>query len=268
MKQYLTINEFAKLRNVNVNSIRYYEKLGILTPARVDPHTQYRYYLPEQLVLLDTILLCIQFGIPLKNMKGYIDENGSLNGKQIFEDGKRSMEQKIADMQVSLDLAEYNLKTLEENQKCFGKKGIYTRTIGERYLLTEPFQGQWDDLIQKEKSAVRLFQEAQDAHMSPVFPAGILANLEAKPFSFSFFVQVLKPPKQKDRIIHLPRAEYYCTQIDLTPGTDISGLLEEHFPPSGVRTAIISNMLMNKLYFNSRHSEIQISSQEVNPGLP
>ena len=33
MKQYLTISEFAGLRNVNINSIRYYEKQKFLMPA-------------------------------------------------------------------------------------------------------------------------------------------------------------------------------------------------------------------------------------------
>jgi len=30
MKNYFTISEFAKLRNININSLRYYEKLGLL----------------------------------------------------------------------------------------------------------------------------------------------------------------------------------------------------------------------------------------------
>lgn len=261
MKQYLTINEFAKLRNVNVNSLRYYEKLKILMPARIDPQTRYRYYLPEQLVMLDMILLCIKFGIPLKNLKEYIDETGGLNGKQIFEDGKRVMQEKIDDMQASLNLAEFNLKMLEQNQKCCDKKGIYTREIEERFFLTEPFLGQWDDLISKERTAMELFQTAQESNMMPVFPAGILVNCKPDPAAFSFCVQVLKPSGHDDRILYLPRAHYLCMQIDLTSKTNISEVLADHFPMSGLKTVLISNMLMNKLYFNSRHSEIQICEQ-------
>lgn len=32
MKKYFTISEFAKLRNININSLRYYEKIGVLKP--------------------------------------------------------------------------------------------------------------------------------------------------------------------------------------------------------------------------------------------
>ena len=79
MKQYLKIHEFAKLRNINMNSLRYYEKLEILKPAYIDSRTKYRYYLPEQLVLLDTITLCIRLGVPLKSLKDYMDEYGILD---------------------------------------------------------------------------------------------------------------------------------------------------------------------------------------------
>lgn len=263
MKQYLTINEFARLRNVNANSIRYYEKLKILTPAKVDPRTGYRYYLPEQLDLLDIILLCIQFDIPLKTLKGYIDENGGLDGKRIFEDGKRIMQEKISEMEAWLHLAEFNLDALEQNQKCSDKKGIYTRVIEERYLFSEPFCGQWDDLLQKEKTVIKLFQTAQEEHMMPVFPAGILVSPAGG--EFSFFLQVLRPPEDDPRILCLPKADYACMQTDLTPDTDISRLLKENFSSSCTETAVISNMLMNKVYLNSRHSEIQVRISGTKP---
>lgn len=258
MKDYLTINEFARLRNVNANSIRYYEKLKILMPAWIDPQTKYRYYLPEQLDLLDTITLCIKLGRPLKNLKHYIDENGRLDGRKIFEDGKRVMQEKIADMQTGLELTQFNLEALERNQQYSDHQGIYSREIEERYFFIKTFCGNWNDLLQKEKTAMDLFQYAQDLNMVPVFPAGILVDGEASPASFSFFVQVLHPVENDSRILHLPKAKYFCLQVDLTSKTDLSKLLAENFPQFSKRNVIISNMLLNKMYLNGRHSEIQI----------
>lgn len=59
MKYGFTISEFAKLRDININSLRYYEKIGVLKPAYTDSNTGYRYYTPDQLSVLDMILLCI-----------------------------------------------------------------------------------------------------------------------------------------------------------------------------------------------------------------
>lgn len=47
MNHYFTISKFARLRGIDINSLRYYERLGILTPAYTDPHTRYRYYTAE-----------------------------------------------------------------------------------------------------------------------------------------------------------------------------------------------------------------------------
>ena len=78
MKNYFTISEFAKLRNININSLRYYEKLGLLKPAYIDENNGYRYYSAEQVSLLNKIILCIQLGIPLKDMVAFLDEDGNL----------------------------------------------------------------------------------------------------------------------------------------------------------------------------------------------
>ena len=76
MNRYFTISKFARLRGIDINSLRYYERLGILIPAYTAPHTRYRYYTAEQLSILDMILLCINLGVPLKELKAYFDEAG------------------------------------------------------------------------------------------------------------------------------------------------------------------------------------------------
>lgn len=258
MKQYLTISEFAKLRNVDVNSIRYYEKLKILLPAWIDPQTKYRYYLPDQLVLLDIIILCIRLGIPLKDLQKYVDSSGSLDKRSILEDGKAAMQKRVAEMQLGLELIQFNLDNMEQNQAYSDNMGIYMREIPERFLIEKPFIGSWSDVGQKENAAMELFQYAQEHDLSPVFPAGILIHPDAAPNTFSFFFQVLHPSSGENGIIHIPAGTFACIQADLTPDTQLLELLEKHFPRQNQGTVLISNMLLNKLHFNSRHSEIQV----------
>ena len=256
MRQYLTIREFAKLRNIDVNSLRYYEKLNILAPAWVDPKTKYRYYVPEQLVTLDIIILCIRLGIPLKQLREYIDEGGRIDKRRILEDGKAAMQDRIAEMQLGLELIQFNLDTMERNQRYSDRAGVYPREFPERYLVRAPFKGNWEDLGEKESAAMELFQLAQDRGLAPVFPAGILV-CPGESGPFSFFFQVLHPLPGED-VLRVPAGTFSCMQIDLTPDTPILELLSENFPRPGRKMAIISNMVLNKLHFNSRHSEIQV----------
>lgn len=259
MNKYLTISEFAGLRNVNINSIRYYEKQKILLPAWVDPETKYRYYLPEQLNVLDAILLCIRLGIQLKDLKQYVDKEGQLDEKRILEQGKEMLEKRLSSIECGLEITQFNLDNLNKNQKYSHETRVYTREIGERYLLEAPFYGKWDDLIQKEKSVMDLFHDAQEADMAPVFPAGILVHCDVQPVQFSFYVQVLHPPKSHKRVVTIPPGSFLCFQADLTHDTDIMKLLCEKTDMNGIRTVIVSNMLLDKLHYSSRHSEVQIT---------
>lgn len=86
---YFTISEFGKLRNVNINSLRYYVKIGILKPDHVDAGTGYRYYSPDQLPILDVILLCLDFGMPMKELKSYISDDNFINNSKLFEVGRQ-----------------------------------------------------------------------------------------------------------------------------------------------------------------------------------
>ena len=45
----LTIGRFGRLCGLSVHTLRHYDDVGLLTPARVDEATGYRYYLPDQL---------------------------------------------------------------------------------------------------------------------------------------------------------------------------------------------------------------------------
>ena len=44
----ITIQGFAKLCGCNTQTLRYYDRIGLLAPARVDEWTGYRYYDKEQ----------------------------------------------------------------------------------------------------------------------------------------------------------------------------------------------------------------------------
>ena len=103
MNQYLSIGEVAKARGVNVQSLRYYEKLGILVPAYINPENGYRYYSLEQIMILDTIILCVDLGIPLKNLKNYVDEDGQLKFEQLLQDGRQLARKKIQKIEEKIN---------------------------------------------------------------------------------------------------------------------------------------------------------------------
>ncbi len=54
-KEFYLVGEMARLAGLSIGTLRHYDQIGLLVPARVDPHTNYRYYRAEQLLQLNLI---------------------------------------------------------------------------------------------------------------------------------------------------------------------------------------------------------------------
>jgi DNA-binding transcriptional MerR regulator len=61
-----SIGDFAAVGRVSVRMLRHYDAIGLLTPAKTDPATGYRYYEADQLRRLNRIIalkdLCLTLG--------------------------------------------------------------------------------------------------------------------------------------------------------------------------------------------------------------
>jgi DNA-binding transcriptional MerR regulator len=69
------IGTVAKLAQVSVRTLRYYDDLGLLRPAHVDPFTGYRYYTPDQVLRLHRILVLRDLGVPLAEAGRLVDDD-------------------------------------------------------------------------------------------------------------------------------------------------------------------------------------------------
>jgi DNA-binding transcriptional MerR regulator len=70
----LSIGDFARHGRVSVRMLRHYDAIGLLRPARVDPHSGYRGYEVEQLFRLNRIVALKDLGFTLDQVGAIIDE--------------------------------------------------------------------------------------------------------------------------------------------------------------------------------------------------
>ena len=258
MDNYFLISEFAKLRDININSLRYYEKLGILKPAYVDERTGYRYYATEQLPLLNNIILCVQLGISLKEMATYIDGEGNLQTQRLLEQGKIVAQKRITEMQNNLKYIEHSLKNMEENKEFVNKEGTYTRNIRERRIITtDSYSGKLD--VKKVVSKIsELYKIAQKNNFFPILPAGQILELDkAGKVSIRFFLEILNCEDEYPRVEVLPAGEYSCVQLVLEPETDLEKRVRENWNIKQDSRIIIDNIVLDKYSFGTKSSELQ-----------
>lgn len=260
MKNYYTISEFAKLRNININSLRYYEKLGLLKPAVVDVNTGYRYYSAEQVSVLNKIILCIQLGIPLKEMVQFLDEEGNLQSQLLLEQGKIIAQKRIREMQNNLDYIEYSLKNIEENKVFMLQTGIYERYFEERKVMITDYYTDIDILEPKRflSEISNIYKYAQKKGMFPILPAGQIMHLETNgEMRFCFFLEILNCDNTEEKVLTIPAGTYPCVRVELDPTLDFLKVIEENWKGEGAKTIVVNNVMLEKYSFETRPSELQ-----------
>jgi DNA-binding transcriptional MerR regulator len=94
-----TIGQMARLHQIPVKTLRYYDEINLFKPFRVDAHTGYRYYIADQFELLNTIVYLRTLGIPIKEIQHHLqtrDLNAFLN---LLQTQLATTENRIAELQ-------------------------------------------------------------------------------------------------------------------------------------------------------------------------
>jgi len=89
------IGEFAALSGVSVKTLRFYDQIGLLQPATVDPRTRYRHYLPQQLQELASIRALQDLGASLQDIR-------RMKRRELLEKLREGAERSMASAQRSL----------------------------------------------------------------------------------------------------------------------------------------------------------------------
>ena len=74
----ITIQGFAKLCGCNTQTLRYYDRIGLLTPAKIDEWTGYRYYEEEQALLFVKIKNLQQADFSIEEIKALLPGDDDL----------------------------------------------------------------------------------------------------------------------------------------------------------------------------------------------
>ena len=75
----LTIGEFARLCRLTIVALRHYDKVGVLTPAEIDPTTGYRYYRAEQVDAALRIGLLRSLDVSLADLRRLVSGSATLD---------------------------------------------------------------------------------------------------------------------------------------------------------------------------------------------
>src|SRR5579884_868813 len=149
----LKIRDFARLAEVSMTTLRYYDEIGLLKPIHVDPETGYRFYTMDQLPHLHRILAFKELGLGLTQIAEILDEGISAEGLQgMLRLRQAQIQQQIQAQQEQLVRVEARLRSLEQGGSLPNYevvlKAVKPITGVSLHLTTEmAYRRYWVDII-------------------------------------------------------------------------------------------------------------------------
>jgi DNA-binding transcriptional MerR regulator len=176
----LRIGDFSKLAQVPVATLRYYDQLGLLKPARVDEFTEYRYYDVEQLPRLNRILALKDLGFTLEQIERLLDDNISVKElRAMLIMRQADAEREVAEVQARLMRVATRLREIEAEGKP-SNYDIVTKSVGPQWIVSTrqivAHVSEMHDLCWTLHGELRAWSAAHGYHPLPP-PAPQLVNL-------------------------------------------------------------------------------------------
>lgn len=141
-KKWMTIGALGAFTGVHPKSLRYYDRIGILPPAYVDPESGYRYYSFPQARVVEAIQLCVGLDIPLRQFSQYLEEGGrQIHYRQLLRHGTELAAAKMAAIQEKLQDLEEIQQEMERAEACRSSGRPLPFHLTEKVCWVQPFSG-------------------------------------------------------------------------------------------------------------------------------
>jgi DNA-binding transcriptional MerR regulator len=129
----LSIGVFARRSRLSLKALRLYDRLGLLTPAHVDPGTGYRRYRASQLATARLIGMLRRLDMPLSVVGELVSAGGSDAARRLG-DYWDAVERRVASQR---ELAAHLRTRLEGDERTFAGFAVRERDVPEQLLLTD-----------------------------------------------------------------------------------------------------------------------------------
>lgn len=210
---FLTIGDISKRTGCSIKSLRYYDSIGILKPAYVDPNTNYRYYTFEQTRIVEIIQLCIMLDINLKDLKKLIIKNdNTMNYSALIEYGRRITNEKILKLKQNLYLLD-DLQSEIERLNSYDNEETKEFYINEKYYYVLPlFEDEMNDSYYKIQNT--LFTDAITQNLILKNDYGIVMNIENDIIKKFVAAEVDEKHKDLENVITISCGKFLCKKTN------------------------------------------------------
>ncbi len=110
----LTVQETAELTGLSEHTLRYYEKIGLISPVNRQSSSKHRRYTSNDILQIRTLACLRAVGMPIEQMRLYFElaKNGKSAAaelKAMLETQKLVLHERVKQMQKNLDYVNFKI---------------------------------------------------------------------------------------------------------------------------------------------------------------
>ena len=134
VNDYISITEMARWQNITTETLRHYDRIGLLKPAYINEHGK-RFYSPQQYELLGTIRDLSQRGVELNEIADYLNDRTLENSRKLLHLQKSRLRLQIEKLQNMLTMIDGQSEVLDAISEDDYRPDIRMCEFPQRYYL-------------------------------------------------------------------------------------------------------------------------------------
>ena len=136
MKKFFSVGEAAKAVHTTSETLRHYDRIGLVKPSKKDEWTNYRYYTEQDIVRLNTVRALQAMDLPLQEIKKVLEYDDLEKIIDFLVQAEKKADEKIAALQYSkskIELAKADYERKLQARQTF--QGTVLKDMPERVIL-------------------------------------------------------------------------------------------------------------------------------------
>lgn len=136
MEKFFSVGEAAKAVHTTSETLRHYDRIGLVKPSKKDAWTNYRYYTEQDIVRLNTVRALQLMDLPLKEIKKVLEYDDLEKIVEFLARAEQKADEKIAALQYSK--AKIRLAKADYEKKLKGQQpftSTFLKDCPERVIL-------------------------------------------------------------------------------------------------------------------------------------
>ncbi len=207
-----SIGEVSKTKGVTIKALRFYDGIGLLKPHFIDPDSGYRFYHPDQMLLIDIIKAARSLEISPNQLVPFFDKKDTDGLMALLSEHREKTAERLLRLQNVVAGTGIIFDNYHHAGEAFARKDVYHRHIEPIHALSTPWV-EYKDPQEYLKVYAGLDRRVDELGLIATYEAGVLFEIREHSTVPSLVFTTVAHPFPGADYLFIPGGEYVCVSF-------------------------------------------------------